>query len=107
MHAALAARASPSRAEPARVRGVGERGAIEFQPDAPGRDASAFEDRYLRARWAGPLITSFAQNGEDVRLWRIFANQGPGFYVDVGAGDPTADSVTRLFYDSGWTGINI
>ena len=51
-------------------------------------------------------MTSFAQNGEDVRLW-LFADQSEGFYVDVGAGNPTADSVTRLFYDVGWTGINI
>jgi FkbM family methyltransferase len=30
-----------------------------------------------------------------------------GFYVDVGAGDPVLDSVTKLFYDRGWHGINI
>ena len=30
-----------------------------------------------------------------------------GFYIDVGAFDPTIDSVTRLFYDHGWHGINV
>ncbi|CAJ93978.1 conserved hypothetical protein [Cupriavidus necator H16] len=30
-----------------------------------------------------------------------------GFYVDVGANDPDDDSVTRLFYERGWSGINI
>ena len=30
-----------------------------------------------------------------------------GFYIDVGAGDPEIDSVTKLFYDAGWAGINI
>ena len=30
-----------------------------------------------------------------------------GFYVDVGANDPTVDSVTKFFYDRGWHGINI
>jgi FkbM family methyltransferase len=30
-----------------------------------------------------------------------------GFYVDVGANDPKEDSVTKLFYDREWHGINI
>lgn len=30
-----------------------------------------------------------------------------GFYIDVGANDPVQDSVTKLFYDAGWHGINI
>ncbi len=30
-----------------------------------------------------------------------------GFYIDVGAQDPIADSVTKAFYERGWTGINI
>ena len=30
-----------------------------------------------------------------------------GFYIDVGAYDPTYDSVTKFFYDRGWNGINI
>lgn len=32
---------------------------------------------------------------------------GNGFYIDVGANDPTALSVTKFFYDRGWNGINI
>jgi FkbM family methyltransferase len=28
-------------------------------------------------------------------------------YVDIGAGDPTEYSVTKLFYDRGWSGINV
>jgi FkbM family methyltransferase len=50
---------------------------------------------------------SYAQLGEDVRLARILWDRAPGFYVDVGAGDPLQNSVTRLFYDAGWHGINI
>jgi FkbM family methyltransferase len=61
----------------------------------------------LEARWRGPLIISFAQNAEDVRLWRVLAQRVSGFYVDVGAGDPEIDSVTKLFYDAGWSGINV
>jgi FkbM family methyltransferase len=50
---------------------------------------------------------SYAQNFEDLRLARVFGDQPAGFYVDVGAGDPTYNSVTRLFYDRQWHGVNI
>ena len=52
-------------------------------------------------------MISYAQNFEDVVLQRFFAGQQFGFYIDVGAWDPTRDSVTRHFYDKGWCGINI
>ena len=52
-------------------------------------------------------MISYAQNGEDVVLARLFAGRPTGRYVDVGAGDPVADSVTKHFYDLGWRGINI
>ena len=50
---------------------------------------------------------SYAQNAEDIVLARAFAEQATGFYIDVGAADPRADSVTKLFYDQGWRGINV
>ena len=53
------------------------------------------------------MIISYAQNYEDVMLWRALSQVEGGFYIDVGANDPSADSVTRLFYDRGWRGINI
>ena len=53
-----------------------------------------------------PLI-SYAQNDEDVMLWRVFRDAGIGFYVDVGANSPDEHSVTKLFYQQGWRGINI
>ncbi|HHF0524420.1 TPA: FkbM family methyltransferase [Legionella anisa] len=52
-------------------------------------------------------FVSYAQNFEDVMLWRALKHIKNGFYVDVGANDPTHDSVTRAFYENGWTGINI
>ncbi|MGH1573407.1 FkbM family methyltransferase [Methylobacterium sp. P31] len=52
-------------------------------------------------------FVSFAQNFEDVMLWRVFQNAGTGFYIDIGAHDPTIDSVTRAFYERGWSGINV
>ena len=51
-------------------------------------------------------IISYAANHEDVMLWRALRQQQAGFYVDIGAADPDA-SVTKLFYDAGWSGINI
>jgi FkbM family methyltransferase len=52
-------------------------------------------------------IKSYAQHGEDVVLYRAFKHQRTGFYVDVGAAGPVQHSVTKLFYDRGWRGINI
>jgi FkbM family methyltransferase len=52
-------------------------------------------------------FVSYAQNFEDVILWRALKNVPNGFYVDVGAGHPTELSVTKSFYDQGWHGINI
>jgi FkbM family methyltransferase len=52
-------------------------------------------------------VISYAQNHEDVLLARALSDTDAGFYIDVGAYDPTFDSVTRHFYDLGWHGINI
>ena len=53
------------------------------------------------------MFISYAQNFEDVMLWRAFKTVSCGFYVDVGACDPTSDSLTKAFYARGWRGINI
>jgi FkbM family methyltransferase len=50
---------------------------------------------------------SYAQNFEDVLLWRALGHVGNGFYIDVGANDPVEHSVTKAFYDAGWRGISI
>jgi len=55
---------------------------------------------------AEPLI-SYAQNAEDVVLWRALGGLREGIYVDVGGYDPDDDSVTRLFYERGWRGITV
>jgi FkbM family methyltransferase len=52
-------------------------------------------------------LISYAQNFEDVMLWRALGQIEGGFYVDAGAWSPDADSVTRLFSERGWRGINI
>lgn len=50
---------------------------------------------------------SYSQNHEDVMLWRALRHVEHGFYVDVGANDPSDDSVTRSLYERGWSGINV
>ncbi|WP_054112247.1 FkbM family methyltransferase [Brevundimonas sp. AAP58] len=52
-------------------------------------------------------IYSYSQAHEDVILFRALKDVGIGHYVDVGAGDPALHSVTLLFYERGWRGVNI
>ena len=52
-------------------------------------------------------LVTYAQNREDILLDAFFDDEEVGFYVDVGAEAPTELSVTKLFYEKGWHGINI
>jgi FkbM family methyltransferase len=52
-------------------------------------------------------FVSYAQNFEDVILHRALRDVTAGVYVDVGAQDPDVFTVTRAFYEAGWSGINI
>jgi FkbM family methyltransferase len=52
-------------------------------------------------------MISYAQNGEDIVIARALGLSPSGVYIDVGAGSPTDDSVTRHFYEHGWRGINV
>lgn len=60
-----------------------------------------------------PALTSYAQEGEDIILCKLFALgcnrvKRNGFYVDVGAHHPVRFSNTYLLYRLfGWTGVNI
>lgn len=53
------------------------------------------------------MLTSYAQNFEDVILWRALKGVEQGFYIDIGAQDPTLDSVSLGFYRQGWRGIHV
>jgi FkbM family methyltransferase len=53
------------------------------------------------------LPVSWADHWEDVRLWRVLRRLEPGFYVDVGAMDPSEDSVTKAAYEHGWVGLDV
>jgi FkbM family methyltransferase len=52
-------------------------------------------------------MISYAQNFEDVMIARLFDAGYHGFYIDIGAAHPENLSVTRHFYDQGWSGINV
>ena len=58
-----------------------------------------------------PQRISYAQNGEDVRLWHAFGPQHgdhhPFVYVDVGANEPWHYSVTAALHELGWRGLLI
>jgi len=54
-----------------------------------------------------PPVVSYAQIKEDIFLLRCFKDIEKGFYIDVGANHPLHHSVTKLFYERGWNGINI
>src|SRR5258708_13221371 len=60
----------------------------------------------MEASSSMPFI-SYAQNCEDVILWRALRDVDRGFYVDIGAADPKEGSVTQAFYERGWSGVNI
>lgn len=52
-------------------------------------------------------FVSYAQNAEDVVLWRALGHIKDGRYVDVGANHPYTDSVTQAFYERGWKGVTV
>ena len=52
-------------------------------------------------------IVSYAQNFEDVMLWRALGHVREGFWIDIGAADPDRLSVTRAFSERGWRGVNV
>jgi FkbM family methyltransferase len=58
-----------------------------------------------RSRFEGGSY--FSQFYEDYILSAVFDDVGTGRYVDVGANLPDVGSVTKLFYERGWTGVNI
>ena len=53
------------------------------------------------------IFLSYAQNFEDVMLWRALGHVERGFYIDIGAQHPRVDSVSRAFYERGWRGVHV
>jgi FkbM family methyltransferase len=53
------------------------------------------------------MFVSYAQNFEDVILWRVLGDIESGTYLDIGANHPVNDSVSLAFYQRGWRGIHV
>lgn len=66
----------------------------------------AFSEVY-RLTWVQWARNSYSQKWEDVLIDALLGNKRRGFYIDVGANDPTRFSNTKRFYKKGWEGINI
>lgn len=52
-------------------------------------------------------LGSYAQYAEDMVVDAVLGCPARGFYIDVGANDPSLLNNTRRFYDRGWHGITI
>jgi FkbM family methyltransferase len=61
----------------------------------------------LKQNLLGYHRKSYAQEGEDLILSRLFEGKTQGFYIDIGAHHPFRFSNTYFFYKKGWKGINI
>lgn len=57
--------------------------------------------------WAQPIRGSYSQKGEDLIIDGLLNNKKKGFYIDIGAHDPSLRSNTKRFYKKGWSGINV
>lgn len=53
------------------------------------------------------ILGSFSQEEEDLTIDKLLNYKKRGFYIDIGAYDPTQFSNTKRFYLKGWRGINI
>ena len=53
------------------------------------------------------MFVSYAQNFEDIMLYRALKHVQSGFYIDIVAYDPVIHSVSLAFYERGWRGIHV
>ena len=57
-----------------------------------------------------PIPGFYGQHSEDAKIVELLGDEAykpDGFYIDVGAWDSNSDSVSKWFYDRGWSGINV
>ncbi len=91
----------------------GERQSLSIIPEATpgahlgGRPPAATEGIGYPFCVQQPPFISYGQNREDVVLWRALGSIPNGRYVEVGANDPVQLSVTKAFYDRGWSGLTV
>ena len=62
---------------------------------------------FLYVRLFGKDKISYSSNKEDVIIDILTGFKQNGVYIDVGANHPDIISVTKKFYDRGWSGVNI
>jgi FkbM family methyltransferase len=53
------------------------------------------------------MMTSYAGNFEDVLLMRLFGDIETGNFVDIGACHARNGNCSWVFYQKGWTGVNV
>ena len=70
-------------------------------------DSKRHRSKVKKSKHAPVTIISYAQNFEDVMLWRALSHVTDGFYIDIGAQDPIVDSVSLAFYEHGWRGLHV
>ena len=63
--------------------------------------------RACEIKYCEETILSFAQNNEDVLIFRALSGKKNGFFFDIGAGHPYADNVTLWLKLMGWRGVNV
>jgi FkbM family methyltransferase len=87
---------------------AGLAGGLCIPTPAAGQDPSEAVAFSCPVRGAfGPNERYFSQIYEDYILSYVFRDVAKGIYVDVGAFDPDALSVTKHFHRRGWRGVNI
>lgn len=52
-------------------------------------------------------MITYSQDNEDLILRQILSDVERGTYIDIGANSPDVFSVTKWFYENGWSGINV
>ena len=54
-----------------------------------------------------PKFKSYVQYYEDLILYGLFYDISNGFYISIGVNSPDNVFITKIFYEFGWSGINI
>lgn len=66
-----------------------------------------FLKEFVRKAFYEKIMHSYSQLQEDLEIDKLLNYKAQGYYVDVGANDPSRFSNTKRFYEKGWKGINI
>ncbi|MGY2133418.1 FkbM family methyltransferase [Hymenobacter sp. HD11105] len=80
---------------------------IAFLPEGVKSEIRSDKPAGINPDYDSFINLSFAQEGEDLVLFRLLNGKLNGYYVDIGAHHPFRFSNTYKYYLSGWSGINI